>query len=107
MLLDATEPAPASPEEVAGLERIRSRRRLMWITTAATPLILGLGLLAPDAVAVPIDLIVVSAVFAAAFAHYRCRCPRCGELFNVSRGRKRHATVSECGHCGLPLRARP
>lgn len=92
-------------DELAGLARIRQRRTQMWILfAAAAPALYGAYLL-PDATAIPLMLVVLAAVFAGAFAHMRCRCPRCGKLFNM-KGSRGHVTVSACAHCGLPLRAR-
>jgi hypothetical protein len=97
---------PATPAELAGLHRIQSRRKLAWILLPATIPILYLASLV-SAAAVPFICILALLAFGAAIVrHFLCRCPRCGELFNVTKVRG-HIWASECAHCALPLRAPP
>jgi hypothetical protein len=109
MILEATlgaRGARATPEEFAGLKRIRARRRLVWITFAAALPSISLVSLVWDA---PFDRMVGVAiiVFGAAIVwHSLSRCPRCGERFNATRYWG-SIWVSACLHCGLPLTAKP
>jgi hypothetical protein len=96
--------APATPEELDGLRYIRSCERLAWITLAVTLPGLFLGYFLPPAAVYVIAPLALVAVFVALGRHMRCRCPRCGELFNMTKVRG-HVWASECAHCGLPLKA--
>jgi hypothetical protein len=98
--------ARATPEEFAGLRRIRARRRLVWITLAvALPSIYLVSLVWSAA----FDFMMAVAILAFGAAtvwHSMSRCPRCGGLFNA-KWYWGSIWASACLHCGLPLTARP
>ena len=73
------------------------------ITLAVTLQSLFLAHFLPPAAVYVIAPLALFAVFVALGRHMRCRCPRCGDLFNITKVRG-HVWASECAHCGLPLR---
>src|SRR4051812_9881920 len=93
--------APATSEELAGLRRIQTCRTLVWLILVALAPIFYFTSRGSDAAVIGACLAVVGALGGVLLTHYRSRCPRCGDLFNVtSRG---HTWASECAHCGLSL----
>src|SRR6185295_12473600 len=97
--------ARVTPEEFAGLTRIRARRRLVWIIFAiALPTVYLVSRLWDAA----FDFVLAVAILAFGAAPVwlsRSRCPRCGERFNAKRYWG-SIWVPACLHCGLPLLAR-
>jgi hypothetical protein len=93
--------APATPEEIAGLGRIQTCRKLLWLMVLALAPTFYFASRGPDAVVIVASLLIVGAFGGVLLTHYLSRCPRCRELFNVTR--TRHVWASECVHCGLSL----
>jgi hypothetical protein len=91
----------AGSDPRAALGRIQSCRKLTWIFVLAIAPIAYVASRISDAAFIAALLLWVSAIFAVVLRHYRSRCPRCGNLFNVTA--RRHVWASECVHCGLPL----
>jgi hypothetical protein len=95
--------APATPEELAGLHRIQTCRTLVWLLVVALVPTFYFASRVSETVFIVACLSLVGAFGGALLRHYLSRCPRCGELFNVTSNLHRHIWASECGHCGLPL----
>lgn len=95
---------PATPEEAAGLRHISSCRTLALIAIGVSVPSLFLAYVHPPMAAYVIAPLALVACFGALVRHMRCRCPRCRELFNMSKDRG-HVWASACSHCGLPLKA--